>query len=1169
MTPDGTVTVVLLPPEREEHLLALAQEWTAAWLIRSAIWVRASDLAPDPVLPDAPPLVFGHVMGRNGSVRVPLFSELSRHEYSLLRFVTVRSVEQETAFSALQDDSIRSLDEHLRLSKPNSTKAQFVNLVFAPTRLSGASAKHVVEAGWNVNILVSPEDRRTANSFDAFTRHSTPEEWTGFILAHTVTAAGLWSTVGSGPYDETEFDGFMEGTHVQRVVVRGVLTGALVVNVGREALRLASQDETPLADPLVAVGEEDLRVMSEDEESRAISDLVRVTLSLSDGQLAYRPVADPPRLEQRRLGFFAQIREVTAFGVDKVKETPAWLLRLGRRRASRRATEELHGSGGDALVDAGGILNWEDADLTDAVAELDRQRENMLERFNEPVTARRHDIDGQLLESVRQASFALIDGSSLPEGHAMRTVWAPEERAPVVRTLTSIVPDWRRTWSPPSDVADDLGSFARLQGTPAHWLDVDFTAAWRDELGKRVSRLGEREGALRQRLGTTQLEIQGCVEALEEASARADDLRDEVTWLRDDLEALEAESATDDVVSDALADPDSVEPFARLGDDTEEDAAAPAGDADEDELDVHVDLDDKVDDEAKMAANLASAVAAESLPQFVVHLASSEDGKLRGELHASEVQLAEAERAEQRALRDLEKAKARRDRTEVALEDLDGQVVRLKGAADGLREWTAGRSRSFSWRLLTALSHEQGRARNDLAQVKEAISTPISVKVEAPSALLDRFMRRCLIAFVISLVTWIAVVAVKYGVPELAQMAPFINPLAWPTWVSGLTALGIFLVLWVSFLVSYYRESSQRRFVLRQVSAHVEYLGEAVRDVRREMQRLDALHAQIPDYLMYLSEVLHRSWTLPEIATLANSATAATQATPESVLFDAVRPASATLPSLMRLAEPPLGAGGEKEAALVRDTVRSLMHRGWRFGALCLLLQSAEEAEALPAGTFDVSRVDRDARIRKAVLKALESSDARSRAGLEQLRRLARHIHLQVMDEVHPAVQELIDDPLEGLDIDDDILAGTDWRTKDWDDFLAEAVGPASAWSTVPFSLDGLAQGVPDVLSSAYGPERLADLANADVSFVPVRDDRVRPIELVVRIDRSPTSLGPVRFRLFDGMGQRGADSEWDSSSTANSTRDADLPVSFSGDWPEDEVASESTSRPTGSESLA
>lgn len=1195
-----SVTVVLLPPERELDLLELAAEWTSAWLIRSAIWVRTEDLIPDQgPLEAAPPQVSATILGRNGTATVMLFDELSRREYDLVRFVAVRSVEFGSDANEALDDVVRSLEEHLKVSKPTATTIQFINVIVAPSKQAGASAQKLVEAGWNINVIASPEDRRSANSFDAFTRHSDRGQWAGFVLAHTVTAAGLWATIPSGPYDEKEFDGFMEGTHIQRVSIRGVLTGALVVNVGLQAMQMAARDLSPLNDPLIAIGDDDLRVMTPEEEAQAISGLVGVTLSLGGGQLAHRNLPDPPRLEPLRLGFLQQISALGAFAWDKVKETPEWTSRLLRRRVSSKATAELHGQGSDVQVDAQGILSWDDAQLYDAVADLNSRREEILAEFDAPVIARRHDIDGLLFESVRQSSFALLDGSDLPQGHVMRTVWSPENRSPIVTSVSRIVPDWAHTWSPSPAIEQAVGSFSQVQRQPTNWLDVDFAKAWDDELARRENRLSERESALRHRLGEWRSKIQRNAEALEEAALIRDSLADEVEWLREDLSAyddltpgeehrstLDGDAATaltasanadfeGSPVAEASANklPEASDPDALTAEETESGVAevltsgeflSSGAEGDEleklessdfeggtleasqssdaalrparehtgnldhgahsgDDADVGSSLqtvggEAEDEDDVLVVSDAASSQA--SQPEVAGPLSDPVLGELRESLREREEELVEASREEARVRREREQLRAREDRTTAALGRVEEQVELLHNCRDSLRAWVAERSGSFAWQLLLRLSQERQTAQSEFELLREAAQTPIDPGVQRPSTMQDRFMRRALISFIAVVLAWLTVVVLKYSVPDLATVAPGVNPIAWPIWVSALVAAGTFCCLWLLFLISYYRENSRSRHLLRQASAYVEYLGATSLTAREEIQRLEALHSQVPDYLRYLSEAIHRPWELPAFkGSASHGHQDAPSDTPESLVFSATRLQADLLPSFMRLAESAPGAGGEKESALVRDTVRSLMHRGWRYGALCDLLSAAEEAAALPAGTFDPSRLDRDPRLRTAFMSTLDQSEARLIAGRNQLRVLAQRIQLQVMDEIHPPVQDLADDPLRDLEIDEDLLGATDWRLKEWDEFLAEALTAPSNWSSLAFSIDGLAQGVEDITSTGYGPERLAQTADASVSFRGVAEKSTRPVELVIRVDRSTSSRGPGAYRVFSGVG--------------------------------------------------
>jgi hypothetical protein len=722
----------------------------------------------------------------------------------------------------------------------------------------------------------------------------------------------------------------------------------------------------------------------------------------------------------------------------------------------------------------------------------------------------------------------------------MRTVWSPDNRSPIVTSVSRVVPDWAHTWSPTAAAEQALGSFSQVQGEPAHWLDVDFTTTWDSELTRRGKKLSEREVTLRHRLGEWRSRIQQNSEALEEAAIVRDSLRDEVEWMREDLSAYEAEaipSSTQDFGrkedSPAPQTDDSIYE-SQIGD-----AEPPLAEGDSDsslpKVDEEADDAPEIDemtagDTASQREGLDTAESAgDPDTQSSVEIAGSASDpvldEMRGSLREREDELVDASRDEARIRREREQLRAREDRTTSALEKVEEQLGLLHECRDSLRAWVAERSGSFAWQLLLRLSQERQAAQSDFQLLRGAAETPIDPGVQRPSTMQDRFMRRALLSLIVVVLAWLLVVILKYSIPGLAAVAPAVNPIAWPIWLSALVGAGTFCLLWVLFLVTYYRENSRSRHLLRQASAYVEYLGATSLAAREEIQRLDALHDQVPGYLKYLSETIHRPWELPTFRSPEDKGDAVQDAdTPESLIFSAARPRTDVLPSFMRLAESAPGAGGEKESALVRDTVRSLMHRGWRYGALCDLLSAAEEASSVPSGTFDPSRLDRDPRLRVALMSTLNQSRARHIAGRNQLRVLAQRIQLQVMDEIHPPVMDLAPDPLRDLQIDEDLLGATDWRLKDWDEFLSEALTSPSNWSSLAFSIDGLAQGIEDVASTGYGPERLAETADASVDFRGIAEKSTRPVELVVRVDRSGSSRGPGSFRVFSGVdGRSGA----------------------------------------------
>jgi hypothetical protein len=96
---------------------------------------------------------------------------------------------------------------------------------------------------------------------------------------------------------------------------------------------------------------------------------------------------------------------------------------------------------------------------------------------------------------------------------------------------------------------------------------------------------------------------------------------------------------------------------------------------------------------------------------------------------------------------------------------------------------------------------------------------------------------------------------------------------------------------------------------------------------------------------------------------------------------------------------------------------------------------------------------------------------------------------------------------------------------KEWDDFLAEALTLPSNWSTLAFTVSGNSEGVEDVRAIGYGPERLVDLRDEAVTYVGIAEKSTRPVELVVRIDRTQASRGPRSFQVFGSIEQTDAHS--------------------------------------------
>lgn len=518
--------------------------------------------------------------------------------------------------------------------------------------------------------------------------------------------------------------------------------------------------------------------------------------------------------------------------------------------------------------------------------------------------------------------------------------------------------------------------------------------------------------------------------------------------------------------------------------------------------------------EASTGENQESDTGAEEEPVDI------EEARLRTALNAAEESLEQARTQVAGHRRQQARLEARQTRTSRSLDEVNAEIDEFQEAQVGLRTWVSSRSRSFAWRLLKALKGHSETLDSEYAQLREVVDQPIAVTGETPSALQDRFMKRVLLTIGITFTVFLVVTVLKNNFPQLQNWQSWANPFAWPTWLLALVMAGIFVVVWVLLVISYYRANSQRRHRLSVAQNYVNFLATTTESMRIERQRLNTLHAQVPEYLKYLSEVLHRPWVPPVIRTnnaaAGMSANESVTVTAEEIVFDSSRPDAEYLPAFMRLAEVPELTGGDKEQALVRDAIQAVLEPGWRYSALARLLAEVERALSLPADSLAPVRLDRDPRLRETVIEALEATSARTEAGRDMLKSLARQIQVSVMDTIHPPVKNIAPDPLSELDLDTDFIDGTNRHLVEWDDFLSENLGDPGAWSPAAFSSEGR-QAIPTVKSEAYGAERLEPRVDSKVDFHKLAERTARPIELSIRVDRTQNPLDPLLFAVFEG----------------------------------------------------
>ena len=330
-----SVSVIVLPSGSVgDRLFDAAQEWVHARLLEPALWVRPEDIVGSQTV--GPPQIQAQVIGRNGVRSVGLFEELSRKEFELLRVVAVRTLvtqglvltgqsqsqglaidhaeSQLFAADQSQDRQLRILTQYLESSIPladdngsvfKGTKLRKINLVFGSTEEVDAGLKQFFTSVWDVNVVVSPEDRQTAASFDRFTTRDS-ESFYRFMLTNIATTSGIWAGNRQSLWDPANqnSDFLKKRIMFQRSFVRAVFIGGLAVRVAAEALIAAIDPDKLLEDE-----DSKLVYLPSNLVPERIAKMLKLAMALDNGKLSYRRLPRPAEVEKERRGLTRMNKE--------------------------------------------------------------------------------------------------------------------------------------------------------------------------------------------------------------------------------------------------------------------------------------------------------------------------------------------------------------------------------------------------------------------------------------------------------------------------------------------------------------------------------------------------------------------------------------------------------------------------------------------------------------------------------------------------------------------------------------------------------------------------------------------------------------------------------------------------------------------------------------------
>lgn len=473
--------------------------WSSAGIVKDSLWVTPEGLIPQP---SGPPIVSAVELTRGEQRPVDLFTALGTHALSSVRLVVVHLVTSSSPGDARVSEIGRILRKEILAALPRragdeatggTTRLRLINTLIP---VSGASqaTEALLMPGWDVNVVVSPEDRPDLDRSTVFVRH--PGNFVGHASAALAALGGLLEGMDQGALDHLELDSTTrdEDLIVARFTVRSVVGDDIVETLAEQTFDLSYFGPDGPASLMA--------------DARVAGDAVGIALRAAEHVLAsekWHDEAAPsgPRLASSSRGLWRAIRHAVSFNARMFGVMLRWFFARIRRTAEHGATRIIVGEDAGIEVRIG-------AGPADGIADAAERQLAQVDAQYKAASVTPHQqlvhVNPAAWTLVREMATALVDGSDLPEAFPEPRISGRRELVPPLAVAPSPDTNWE-------------GS----DGIVIHPLDVRgaraYEARLQELLDESVGKLEEREAAVK----STELAVAADRTALDKLLAKAGD----------------------------------------------------------------------------------------------------------------------------------------------------------------------------------------------------------------------------------------------------------------------------------------------------------------------------------------------------------------------------------------------------------------------------------------------------------------------------------------------------------------------------------------------------------------------------------------------------------------------------------------------------------------------
>lgn len=394
--------------ERGRAVRDLVTAWTAEGICDSSVWVSPHGITQ---LDSGPPRVVAQVVSADGIDDDDLFRVVGRRRLEVVRVVVGQLIllgdepdlELVEAGRIVADQIQRSLPRSNHDAEARNTRLHRAN-VMVPVSGAVSLDSRAVIGGWDVNAVVSAEDRPDIDRASVYVRH--PGNFDGHAAAALAAVGAVLPGIPEGALEAIETDSttFEDDLVLARFSVRAVIGDDTVRRLAAKALETTSTDPTgatgfvtwgrPAADP-----------------NRLVEDVVG-HLTTSTPWVSGDPL-EVPSAHRRVQGFAEAFADGARFNLRTFGTVAGWAFGASRSSLEESATGALVGHQGDTLVRLAPqtpaeihaeSVRWL-ADKSAIVRSSELEREAAAVSIPDPST----------WKALRDVAFAVADGSALPD----------------------------------------------------------------------------------------------------------------------------------------------------------------------------------------------------------------------------------------------------------------------------------------------------------------------------------------------------------------------------------------------------------------------------------------------------------------------------------------------------------------------------------------------------------------------------------------------------------------------------------------------------------------------------------------------------------------------------------------------------------------------------------